>query len=44
MFGSCPPMSDVFALGGWLSWVAQAKAARLFNVTLNKTLGKALLD
>jgi hypothetical protein len=26
MFDSCPPKSDVYAFGGWLSWLIQAKA------------------
>ena len=26
MFDSCPPKSDVYAFGGWLSWLLQAKA------------------
>ena len=25
MFDSCPPKSDVYAFGGWLSWLIQAK-------------------
>ena len=26
VFDSCPPKSDVYAFGGWLAWLAQAKA------------------
>ena len=26
MFDSCPPKSDVYAFGGWLAWLLQAKA------------------
>ena len=26
MFDSCPPKSDVYAFGGWLSWLLHAKA------------------
>ena len=26
MFDSCPPKSDVYAFGGWLSWLLQAKS------------------
>ena len=25
MFDSCPPKSDIYAFGGWLSWLIQAK-------------------
>jgi len=33
MFDSCPPKSDIYAFGGWLSWLLQAKTGAPAKLT-----------